>query len=70
MDQHGSSRWLIFLLIVLAAVLAVLLPTGTASARGLPAAETRVAASALAARDVIGVHQCITAGQRPIRGPS
>lgn len=41
-----------------------------ASAAALPAAETRVGASGPATTVVVGVHECITAGQRPVRGPS
>lgn len=63
-------HWRVLLLAALTAVLALLLPAAPASAAPLPAAETRFGASTLATPDVVGVHECITAGQRPVRGPS
>ena len=59
-----------FSLAALVAVLAVLLPAGMASASGSPAAETRVGAIHPTTSTVVGVHECISAGQRPVRGPS
>ena len=64
------GRWAGLLLAALVAVLAMLFGAGTASASGLPAAETRVGVSTLAAPEVVGVHECITAGQHWVRGPS
>ncbi len=58
------------LLTLLSAVVALLLPTVPASAGTLPAAETRVGSFNPAASDVVGVHECISAGQRAVRGPS
>jgi hypothetical protein len=66
----AQLRWRVLLLAALAVVLALLLPSVPASAAALPAAETRVGASGPATAVVVGVHQCITAGQRPVRGPS
>lgn len=66
----AQVRWRVLLLAALTVVLGLLLPAAPASAAALPAAETRVGASALAAPDIVGVHECITAGQRPVRGPS
>lgn len=53
----------------LAAVLALLLPALPASASTWSAAETRIGAFHPAIAVVVGVHECITAGQRPVRGP-
>lgn len=61
--------WRVPLLIALT-VLAVLLPTPPASAVTSSAAETRVGASRPAVTVAVGVHECVTAGQRPVRGPS
>lgn len=60
----------VLLLAALTVVLALLMPAAPASAATLPAAETRVGASGPATAVVVGVHECITAGQRPVRGPS
>ena len=58
------------MLAVLAAVLAMVFPAGTASASGLPVTQTRVGLSQPVSADIVGVHAYITAGQRPVRGPS
>lgn len=58
------------LLVAFTVVLALLLPAAPASGAALPVAQTRVEVSALAAPDVVGVHECTTAGQRPVRGSS
>lgn len=65
-----TRRWAGLLLAALAAVLAFVMPAGTASASGPPAAQTRVGAITPAVTTVVGVHECITAGQRPVWGPS
>ena len=54
----------------LAAVLALLLPGTVASASPLSAPGTRVGVQAPTIVTFVGVHECITAGQRPVRGPS
>jgi hypothetical protein len=66
----ARASWRVLLLAALTVVLALLLPAVPASAAALPAAETRVGASGPATAVVVGVHECITAGQRPVRGPS
>lgn len=66
----GRRSRLALLVAFLAMVLGMLLPLGTASASGLPAAETRVEVSPLAAPDVVGIHECIAAGQHVDRAPS
>ncbi len=63
-------RWRVLLLAASTFVLALLLPAVPASATTLPAAETRVGALDPTTAAVVGVHECITAGQRPVRGPS
>jgi hypothetical protein len=55
---------------VLAAVLAFALPAGTASASGLPAAQTRVGAIHPTVTMVVGVAEHIAAGQHLGRAPS
>jgi len=65
-----AGRWPIFLLAALAAVLAFVLPAGTASASSLPTAGTRVGVFLPATPDLVGVAQHITAGQHWVRGPS
>ncbi len=65
-----NRRWLVLLLAALAAVLAVLLPAGTASASGLPAAQTRVGAINPTVTVSVGVAEHIAAGQRRSRAPS
>jgi len=68
---HAASRRLrVLLLAALTALAALLFGAGTASASSLPAAETRVGVWTLAAPEVVGVHECITAGQHWARGPS
>jgi hypothetical protein len=57
-------------LFALTAVLAVVLPSLPASAVTLPSAETRVGVVRPVTAVVVGVHECIRAGQRPVRGPS
>jgi len=70
-SMTASSRsWRVVLLAALAAILAVLLPAGTASASGLPAAETRVGAISPTVSHVVGVAEHIAAGQHWVRGPS
>jgi hypothetical protein len=64
------GRWRALLVAVLAALAGLLLPPALASANGVPAAQTRVGASGPATAVAVGVHECITAGQRPVRGPS
>jgi hypothetical protein len=66
----ARACWRVLLLAALTFVLALLLPAVPASATALPAAETRVGASGPATTVAVGVHECITAGQRPVRGPS
>ena len=56
--------------LLLAAVLALVLPAGTASASGLPAAQTRVGAIHPAVVHIVGVAEHIAAGQRRSRAPS
>jgi hypothetical protein len=68
--QTAGARLALILLAALAAVLGLVLPALSASAVTLSAAETRVGASDLAGGVAVGVHECITAGQRPVRGPS
>jgi len=61
------------LVLLLAAVLALVLglfTAGTGSASGLPAAGTRVGTIHPTVTTFVGVHECIRAGQRPVRGPS
>jgi len=48
----------------------MLLPAGTASASGLPAAQTRVGAIGPTVTTVVGVAERIAAGQRRVRAPS
>ena len=48
----------------------MLLPAGTASASGLPAAQTRVGAINPTVTTVVGVAEHIAAGQRRVRAPS
>ena len=68
--QPSRARWRVLLLAALAAVLAMLLPAGTASASGLPAAQTRVGAIGPTVTTVVGVAEHIAAGQRRVRAPS
>ena len=51
-------------------VLGMLLPLGTASASGLPAAQTCVGVSHPAVVHIVGIAEHIAAGQRPVRAPS
>lgn len=69
-SRASGRRWAGLLLAALAAVLAVLLPAGTASASGVPAAQTRVGASHPAVVHIVGVAEHIAAGQRRSRAPS
>ena len=48
----------------------MLLPAGTASASGLPAAQTRVGAIHPTVSTIVGVAEHIAAGQRRVRAPS
>lgn len=48
----------------------MLLPAGTSSASGLPAAQTRVGAIGPTVTTVVGVAEHIAAGQRRVRAPS
>ena len=68
--QPLRARWRVLLLAALAAVLALVLPAGTASASGVPAAQTRVGASNPAVTHIVGVAEHIAAGQRRSRAPS
>ena len=68
--QPSRARWRVLLLAALAAVLAMLLPAGTASASGLPAAQTRVGAIHPTVTTVVGVAEHIAAGQHLGRAPS
>jgi len=61
------------LVLLLAAVLALVLglfTAGIASASALPAAGTRVGVLTPTVTTVVGGHECISAGQRWVRGPS
>jgi hypothetical protein len=62
--------WRVLVLAALTVVLALMMPAVPASATPLPAAETRVGIFEPAIGVVVGVHECITTGQRPVRGPS
>ena len=64
------ARWAGLLLAALVAVLAMVLPAGTASASGVPAAQTRVGAIHPTVSTVVGVAEHIAAGQRRSRAPS
>ncbi len=64
------ARWQVVLLAALTVVLGLLLPAAPASAATLPATETRVGVFHPAGTVAVGVHECISAGQRPVRGPS
>ncbi len=68
--RTSSPRWRVLLLAALAALAALLLPAATASAATPSAAETRVGAIGPAVTTIVGIHECITAGQRPVRGLS
>ena len=68
--QPLRARWRVLLLVALAAVLALVLPAGTASASGLPAAQTRVGAIQPTVTTVVGVAEHIAAGQHLGRAPS
>ena len=68
--QPLRARWRVLLLAALAAVLALVLPAGAASASGLPAAETRVGVISPTVSTVVGVAEHIAAGQRRSRAPS
>jgi hypothetical protein len=59
-----KTGWWRLLLAAIAAAVAVLLGTGTASAATVPVLETRVGASTPVVVNIVGPHQCITAGQR------
>ncbi len=59
-----KTGWWRLLLAALAAALAVLLGAGTASAFTPPVAETRVGAWNPVVVNIVGPHECITAGQR------
>jgi len=58
------------LLAALTVLLGLLLPAASASATTSSVPETRVGLSQPVSADIVGVHECITAGQRPVRGPS
>lgn len=60
----SRTRWWRFFLAAIAAAVVTLLGAGTASAATLPELETRVGASTPVTAYVVGVHECITAGQR------
>jgi hypothetical protein len=65
--MHPARRRLAFLsaaIAALAAVLAVVMPSGTASAAGRPAAETRVWAISAAAHDHVRASGLVSPGQR------
>lgn len=64
------DRWHGQILVLLTVLVALLFGAATASAAAPPAAETRVGAITPTVTTVVGVHECITAGQRPVRGPS
>ena len=66
----GRRSRLALLVAFLAMVLGMLLPLGTASASGLPAAQTRVGVSHPAVVHIVGIAEHIAAGQRPVRAPS
>jgi len=68
--QPLRARWRVLLLAALAAVLALVLPTGTASASGVPAPQARVGAIQPTVTTVVGVAEHIAAGQRRSRAPS
>ena len=69
--QAGQLRRVLMLLAsILFALATSLLLTGTASARSLPAAETRVGVSHPAVTTIVGVAEHIAAGQRLGRAPS
>lgn len=63
------ARWWRLLLAALAAALVGLLGAGTASVTAPTVVETRVWASPAATAYVVGVHECITAGQRRGHAP-
>lgn len=68
--QPSRARLRVLLLAALAALAALLFGAGTASASGLPAAQTRVGAISPAVSHVVGVAEHIAAGQHWVRGPS
>ena len=68
--QPFMARWRVLLLAALTALAALLFGAGTASASGLPAAQTRVGVSHPTVVHVVGVAEHITAGQHWVRGPS
>lgn len=63
-SQPSKAAWWRLLLAAIAAALVGLLGAATASATTLPEVETRVGASTVATAYVVGVHECITAGQQ------
>lgn len=58
------------LLAALTVLVGLLLPAASASTTTTFAPETRVELSQPLSPNIVGVHECITAGQRPVRGPS
>ena len=68
-QSSGGTGWWRLLLAALAAVLVGLLGAGSASATTLPGLETRVGTSPVVAQVTVGVHECITAGQRWAKAP-
>lgn len=64
----ACGRWRLFLA-ALAALVVSLLGVTSASAATVPAAGTRVGASTPATQVIVGVHECITAGQRWAKAP-
>lgn len=63
-SRPTKTGWWRLLLAAIAAALVGLLSAGTASAATLPEVETRVGASTPVTAYTVGVHECITAGQR------
>lgn len=65
-----AYKWQLLVLAAPAAVFDLLLLTLPASAAAAPAAGTRVGALTPADDVAVGVHECVTVGHRPVRGPS
>jgi hypothetical protein len=65
-----TYSWYALLVAAFTVVLGLVLAAVPAPAVTLPATETRFGASGSATAVVVGVHECIAAGQRPTRGPS
>ena len=70
MTTATKMGWWRFFLAAAAAALVALFGAGTASAATLSVVETRVGASTPTASVVVGPHECITAGQHWVPGPS